>query len=35
MSVLAPDRTEVCYTHTGLGPSQSIVESCGVMERAK
>ncbi|HET7715306.1 MAG TPA: hypothetical protein VFK86_06735 [Bauldia sp.] len=33
MSIAAPDRIDICYTHTGLGPSQSIVASCGVIER--
>ena len=35
MRIAGPDTMELCYTHTGLGPSQSIVASCGVMERAK
>jgi hypothetical protein len=28
-----PDRLDLCYTHTGLGPSKSIVASCGAVER--
>jgi hypothetical protein len=35
MTVLAPDRIEMCYTHNGLSPSGSIVATCYVMERAK
>lgn len=35
MRVAGPDTMELCYTHPGLGPSQSIVASCGVMARAK
>ena len=35
MSIAAADSLELCYTHTGLGPSQSIVASCGVMGRGK
>jgi hypothetical protein len=35
MTLAGPDRMEVCYTHTGLGPSQSIVASCGAAERGR
>jgi hypothetical protein len=35
MSLTGPDSMKLCYTHTGLGPSQSIVASCGSLERAK
>ena len=35
LTVLAPDRMEMCYTHNGLSPSKSIVATCFVMERAK
>jgi hypothetical protein len=35
MSMLAPDRMEVCYTHTALGSSQSIVASCGTLSRPR
>jgi hypothetical protein len=33
IKLTAPDRMELCYTHTGLGPSGSIVASCGVLDR--
>ena len=35
MNIASPDKIDVCYTHTGLGPSQSIVASCGFIERAE
>jgi hypothetical protein len=35
MTLAGPDSMEVCYTHTGLGPSQSIVASCGAAERGR
>lgn len=35
ISILAPDRMEVCYAHTALGPSQSIVASCGNLARSR
>ena len=35
MTIASPDRLELCYTHSALGPSQSIVTSCGVLERQK
>jgi hypothetical protein len=35
LTIEGPDRMSACYTHTGLGPSQSIVASCGVIERAR
>jgi hypothetical protein len=34
MSITAPDKLEACYTHTGLGPTKSIVASCGSLQRA-
>ena len=33
LSIAAPDRLDACYTHSGLGPSQSIVASCGALQR--
>jgi hypothetical protein len=33
ISIAAPDQLDACYTHAGLGPSQSIVASCGVLQR--
>lgn len=33
--LVAADRWELCYTHTGLGPSKSIITSCGVMQRQR
>jgi hypothetical protein len=35
MSLAGADSMKLCYTHTGLGPSQSIVASCGALERAR
>jgi hypothetical protein len=35
MSIAAPDRLDACYSHSGLGPSQSIVASCGALQRAR
>ncbi len=35
MSIAGPDRIDLCYTHSGLGPSQSIVSSCGTLERGQ
>jgi hypothetical protein len=33
-TLTGPDRMDLCYTHTGLGPSKSIVASCGEVGRA-
>jgi hypothetical protein len=33
--LLAPDRMEKCYTHTGFSPSGSIMAGCYPMERVK
>ena len=33
LTVLAPDRMELCYTHAALSPTKSIVASCFVIER--
>ena len=33
MTILAADRMELCYTHTALSPSESIVASCFEIER--
>lgn len=30
-----PDLMDLCYTQTGLGPSQAIVASCGQLKRSK
>jgi hypothetical protein len=35
ITLMSPDRIELCYTHNGLSPSGSIVATCQVMERAK
>jgi hypothetical protein len=35
MTVLGRDRIEMCYNHSGLSPSGSIVGTCFVMARAK
>ena len=34
-NVAAPDRLEVCYTHTALSPSKSVVASCGAVQRSR
>jgi hypothetical protein len=34
-TIAAPDRMDACYMHTGLGPSRSIVASCGTLRRAR
>jgi hypothetical protein len=35
MTIMSPDRIEMCYSHNGLSPTKSIVATCYVMERAK
>jgi hypothetical protein len=35
LTVLAPDRMELCYTHAALSPTKSIVASCFAIERAR
>ena len=35
LTVISPDRMELCYTHAGLSPSKSIVATCGMIERTK
>lgn len=35
MNVISLNRIEMCYAHSGLSPSGSIVATCYVMERAK
>ena len=35
LTVLGPDRMELCYTHAALSPTKSIVASCFVIERAR
>lgn len=35
ISIAATDRLDACYTHSGLGPSQSIVASCGALQRSR
>ena len=34
-TVAAPDRLEMCYTHTASSPSKSIVASCGAVQRSR
>src|SRR5512145_2319642 len=34
-SITAPDRIELCYAHTALSPSKSIVAGCGTAQRAR
>ena len=34
-SITDPDRVELCYTHSALSPSKSIVASCGTMQRSR
>src|SRR5688572_3967993 len=33
--VVGPDQLDLCYTQTGLGPSQAIVASCGELKRSR
>jgi hypothetical protein len=33
--VLSRNRIELCYAHSALSPSQSIVASCGIMDRLR
>ena len=35
MTVMSPDRIEMCYAHNGLSPIGSIVATCYIMERSK
>ena len=35
MRITGPDSIDLCYTHTALSPSQSIVASCGSIARSK
>ncbi len=34
-SIGDPDRIELCYTHTALSPSKSIVAGCGTAQRSR
>ena len=34
LTILGPDRMEMCYTHSALSPTKSIVASCFLIERA-
>jgi hypothetical protein len=34
-SLAGPDRIELCYTHTAMSPSKSIVAGCGVAQRSR
>jgi hypothetical protein len=34
-SITGPDQIELCYTHTALSPSKSIVAGCGTAQRAR
>ncbi len=33
LTILGPDRMELCYTHSALSPTKSIVASCFLIER--
>ena len=35
ITLLSPDRLELCYAHSGVSPSRSIVASCAVYDREK
>ena len=35
LTVVSPDRLELCYTHAGLSPSKSIVATCEMADRKK
>jgi hypothetical protein len=34
LTIMAPDRMEMCYAHNGLSPSKSIVATCYDMQRS-
>jgi hypothetical protein len=35
MRVISQRRIELCYAHSALSPSRSIVASCGTLERTR
>jgi hypothetical protein len=35
MRLVSADRLEICYAHAGLGPSKSILATCGMYDRKK
>ena len=35
LTVISPDRLELCYTHAGISPSKSIVATCSMFDRKK
>jgi hypothetical protein len=35
ITIAAPDRLDMCYVHSALGPTKSIVASCGSLKRSK
>src|SRR5262245_59535372 len=35
VTIVAPDRLEMCYSHSALSPSKSIVASCGALQRSR
>lgn len=35
LSIAAPNQMNACYTHSALGPTKSIVASCGSLQRAR
>ena len=35
LTVVSADRLELCYTHSGVSPSKSIVATCEMMDRKK
>jgi hypothetical protein len=34
-SISDPDRIELCYTHTALSPTKSIIAGCGIAQRSR
>jgi hypothetical protein len=35
LTIVSPDRLELCYSHAGVSPSKSIVATCGMFDRKK
>lgn len=35
VTIAAPDRLDLCYAHSALSPTKSIVASCGSLQRSK
>ena len=35
LTIVSPDRLELCYVHAGISPSKSIVATCSMFDRKK